>query len=280
MNTCIHTIIKNELPEYLKAWLNHHTSMVDNIFIYEDIDSHSHSDIADKYDNVTLQSVLELFPESRHAELIENKKNGVINQNAYLKEGVSYIQSLNCYDWCFTLDIDEFITLTDGYKTIPDVLSEFNDHAAVLLQWQNIGASGHIRKPNYEGDYRKYYTEVCPDSEWDAKTRINTKICWNLNKITRWHLCGLHCCAGDWIRTNHHKNRRADVFDKMYLKHYITKSWEEYLWKLYVRGCHCYNYHRKENDFFQINKSMQDKYDECMEFKEKYLKENNIIKTF
>ena len=64
MKICIHTVILNELDEYLKAWLDHHSPMVDHIFIYEDIGSHSHKHITDKYPNVTLQSVLDIYADN------------------------------------------------------------------------------------------------------------------------------------------------------------------------------------------------------------------------
>jgi len=41
----------------------------------------------------------------------------------------------------------------------------------------------------------------------------------------------------------------------MYLRHYITKSFEEYLWKLYNRGMFSKN-HRNLDDFFSINPDM------------------------
>ena len=63
----------------------------------------------------------------------------------------------------------------------------------------------------------------------------------------------------------------------MYLKHYITKSFEEYIWKVYIRGMHTRNQHRKISDYFEVNPDMLEKYDECMKFKDEYLKKNNII---
>lgn len=278
MKTCIHTVILNEQDEYLIPWLNHHSPMVDQIFIYEDIDSHSHKHITDKYPNVTLWSVFDIYEDEWHKNhLRTHREKGGINQRLYILDGVSKIQALNEYDWCFTLDIDEFITLEEPYKTIPDVLSDFQAMDAVILQWMNFGANGRISKPNYNGkDYREFYTKRADFSDADSKFKMDSKICWNLRKITKWNLCGLHCCAGNWVKTDGKKDRRSTVYDKMYLKHYVTRSWEEYLWKIYVRGMHCFNNHRKEDDFFQINKDMLAKYDECMKFKEEYLKNNNI----
>ena len=278
MKTCIHTVILNELDEYLKPWLDHHSKMVDQIFIFEDIDSHSHKHITDQYPNVTLMSVFDIYDGKKDKWLREHREKGGINQRYYIMDGVQYIQRMNEYDWCFTLDIDEFITLQEPYKAISDVLSEFQDKDAVILQWMNYGASGRISKPNYNGrDYREFYTERADFSNADATFKMDSKIAWNLRKITRWNLCGLHCCAGNWVKTNGEKNRRSTVYDKMYLSHYVTRSWEEYLWKIYVRGMHCFNDHRKDKDFFEINKDMMPMYDECMKFKEEYLKRNNIL---
>lgn len=269
MKIAIHTVIKNELDEYLKVWLDHHSPMVSHIFIFEDLDSHSHKHITDNYPNVSLLSVKDICKEEM---LRRNKAKGGINQRFFIRDGVLFIQSKNEYDWCFTLDIDEFITLQPPYKAIADVLSDFLDRDAVILQWQNYGASGRIEKPDYNGrDYREFYTEKVNDSIWDKNTCANTKVCWNLNRINRWHLCGLHCCAGNWVKTNGKKERRVICYEKMYLAHYPTKSWEEFLWKVYVRGMHTGNRHRKDNDFFEINPEMMDKYDECMKFKDEYL---------
>ena len=275
---CIHTVILNELDEYLKSWLDHHSPMVDQIFIFEDIGSWSHKHITDQYPNITLLSVFDIYDGTKNEWLREHREKGGINQRYYIMDGVQYIQRMNEYDWCFTLDIDEFITLQEPYKAISDVLSEFQDKDAVILQWMNFGANGRIYKPNYDGiDYREFYTEKADFSNADATFKMDSKIAWNLRKITRWNLCGLHCCAGNWVKTNGEKNRRSTVYDKMYLSHYVTRSWEEYLWKIYARGMHCFNAHRKDKDFFEINKDMMPMYDECMKFKEEYLKRNNIL---
>lgn len=273
MKTCIHTVIYNELDEYLKVWLDHHTKMVDHIFILEDIDSHSHKHITDQYPNVTLQSVFDICSnETEKQRLIENKHKAGKNQMCYVTDGVLKIQSLDIYNWCFTLDIDEFITLQDPYKTIPDVLSEFQQYDFIVLQWMNYGANGRIYKPNYDGrDYREFYTTVADFSDADAAFKIDSKVCWNLRKVNKWNLSGLHCGVGNWVKTDGIRNRRSTVYDKMYLKHYITRSWEEYLWKLYVRGMHCKDRHRKINDFFEINKDMLSRRKELLEIKNKIL---------
>ena len=275
VKTCIHTVIKDELDEYLTAWLNHHSPMVDHIFIYEDIRSRSHKHITYKYPNVTLMSVLDIFEQdSTRAGIIKKKDEGGVTQGEYLVYGLLKIQALNEYDWCFTLDIDEFITLEEPYKSIPDVLSEFQQYDAVLLQWMNYGASGRIFKPDYAGkDYREFYTQRANYSRADSMFCINTKVVWNLNLMNRRTIGGIHCANGNnWVKTNFMNDRGCICYDKMYLKHYVTRSWEEFLWKLDTRGMHCGKRHRVYDDFFQINPDMENRKDELIEIK------NNILK--
>lgn len=263
MRTAIHTVIKNEQDEYLRVWLDHHAKMVDHIFIFEDVGSHSHKHVTDDYDNVTLQPVSVL--------------TSMQEQRCYIKEGVMYIKAKNEYDWLFTLDIDEFITLQEPYEAIPDVLSGFLDKDAVLLQWLNFGASGRIFKPDYNGrDYREFYTQPANDTIWDEQAKANTKICWNLNMITKWNVTGLHCCAGNWVKANGEKTRKKKVYDKMYLSHYITKSWEEYIWKRYIRGMFTKDKHRSDDDFFEVNPDMLPMKEELIIIKEKILQKWHI----
>ena len=274
MKICLHTVILNELDEYLKAWLDHHSPMVDHIFIFEDVRSQSHAHITYKYPNVTLMSVFDIFEHvEKKDNIVRMKKEGKVTQGEYLIFGLLKIQALQEYDWCFTLDIDEFITLQEPYKDIPSVLSEFQDYDSILLQWMNFGASGRVFQPNYDGrDYREFYTQRGQDSKMDEFFKINTKVAWNLNKLTREKIGGIHCGNGNWVKTNFIKDRKIICYDKMYLKHYVTRSWEEYLWKLLVRGMHCSNRHRKIDDFFQINPDMENRKDELIEIK------NNILK--
>lgn len=278
MKTAIHTVILNEPDEYLKPWLDYHSKMVDHLFIYEDIGSHSHKHLTDQYDNVTLWSVFDMYNEDyQKKKLIKNKERGGINQSFYIRDGVLKIQSLNEYDWVLCADIDEFITLQHPYTSVSQVLEEFNGYDALILQWENYGANGHIEKPNYNGkDYREFYTKKGYFNKNDADKLITTKIFFNLRRITAWNLCGLHICAGNWVKPNFIKDRHSICYDKIFLTHYVTRSFEEWLWKIAIRGNHCGNRHRKVEQFFEIEPSMLDKYDECMRFKDEYFKKHNI----
>jgi hypothetical protein len=46
----------------------------------------------------------------------------------------------------------------------------------------------------------------------------------------------------------------------MYIRHYITKSFDEYLWKLNTRGMF-YKHHRDINEFFVYNPEMRNNHE-------------------
>jgi len=117
MTLCILTIIKNE-QGYLEEWIKYHLKLgIDHIFIFEDINSTSHKNITDKYEKVTLNSVEKLNVE-------------IHNQHKYLISGLLYIKEHYNYNWCFVIDIDEYIT---PENEIHDTMELFVNYDAVML---------------------------------------------------------------------------------------------------------------------------------------------------
>lgn len=243
MSSCILTIIKNE-QEYLDEWIKYHLDLgIDHIFILEDIDSDSHKDICDKYgDRVSLNSVLSVLSEENiniAKEVKELKKYNV--NHIYFREGLSYLQKnySNKYEWCFVIDNDEFITIQND--KLDEVLPLFKDYDAFTMRWKCYGANGYVNKPSYEDKgLIETYTEL-------AKCNIQeTKTCYNLKRF-----------RGEFLYTHHYPTNKCKWCgtDKIYLRHYITKSWEEYVWKRKVRGFP-WGCTRDFDFFFKINTDM------------------------
>lgn len=247
--TCICTLIKNE-QEYLEDWLRYHINLgIDKIFIVEDIGSESHKSIIEKYsDNVEILNIP--FDEQEFKRTIYSTRQGY-----YQSKMFKYVRSLNKFDWCFIMDIDEYVTLEDKRKTLEDILSEFNEYSEVMLYWKNYGANGHINKPDYSKveSFREYYTKECGYTEFDTKMHYINKKVINMHKISSKYRVLQHPPSMiTYTNTELIKDYKNPTFNKIYLKHYITKSWEEYKWKLLTRGMCCKN-HRKIDDFFEMN---------------------------
>lgn len=249
MKTAIFVVIKDE-QDYIEDFIRYHIDLgIDTLFVFEDIDSTSHYDICSKYPQVELHSVKELLPIEKIMHMKEIKRF----QMAYIREGLMWIKNNFDYDWCFAIDSDEYITTTERF---PEVLEAFQDYDGILLYWKNFNASGLVKKPIYDKPIYEIYTEECGYTDFDWKMRYITKMCYNMHTLDRKHIHSNHYALNNWTRTDGSKSRiDPPTFKTMYLRHYITKSFEEYKWKIEKRGFMCKN-HRCWDTFFQLNKNM------------------------
>ena len=272
MKICIFTIIKNE-QEYLEEWIKYHLDLgIDHLFIFEDNDSESHKSIANKYpsERVSLNSIT-ILPIGK-----TNMRNWQeTRQNIYNKEALWWIKNNYDYDWCFAIDCDEYITLSNSGDTIQSTLNLYSEYDAVILNWQNYNANGNIYKPNYkEKGIIDTYTQKCGKSINDA-TWKNTKLMYKLSDFKKYYFLGTHLCYDfcKWCKTDYSKELNKICYDNIYLRHYLTKSWEEYVWKLNIRGMFHVK-HRNYDEFFEMNKDMLDRKEELIKWAEEYVKTN------
>lgn len=151
MASCICTVIKDE-QDYLEEWINYNINLgINHIFIFEDIDSCSHANIVSKYPQVTLNSIDLVLNKAARQEARELKRTKRYSSHRlYLKNMLLYMNKFysDMYDWCFTIDVDEFIKLNNK-NNINDILSLYDGYDAVVLRWKCYGAGGRISKPDY-----------------------------------------------------------------------------------------------------------------------------------
>ena len=261
--SCILTVIKNE-HQYLDEWIEYHLGIgVKHIFILEDADSDSHKEICDKYgDSVSLGSVIDVLYEAQRKEAKDVKElNKYSVQNLYFRSGLKYLQSnySDTYDWCFIIDNDEFITLENDNDKLEDVLSLYNDYDAFVMSWKYYGANGYVDKPLNKGVLEAYIKE----SEGILPNKVKT--CYRLKVFRNEFLYTLHHPTDkcNWCNTDYIKDYNIITFNKIYIRHYITKSWEEYVWKRKTRG-YPWGRERDFEYFFKINPDMLSKKDELM----------------
>lgn len=255
MKSCILTVIKNE-HEYLDEWIKYHLDLgINHIFIFEDIDSDSHKEICDKYDDVSLNSIDIVLNEEDKEKAIFLKKTIKWNiQHLYFRNALKWIKYKNVYDWCFVIDNDEFITIE---KPLEEIFDLYKDYEAFIIQWKCFGANGYIQKPNYEGKgligtYTKEISGKLPD-----KNESLVKTCYNLKLYDGCFFYNQHhpndkC---NWCNTDYIKDLYKPTYSNIFIRHYVTKSWEEYVWKIKTRGFTWYGT-RHLDTFFEINSDM------------------------
>jgi len=221
---------------------------VDHIFIFEDVDSDTHMPITEKYSDITLMNVKDVVPGIMRREY----NHGPIQQ-VYIHKAFEWVKENYGYEWIFLLDTDEFIT-----STIPlvDILPKYSDYECLLLQWENYGANGIDMMPSYKskGVVDTYTTPIGFPTE---RLDVMTKPCFNMRRMPIDHISGQHSPSiyDKWCFTDFSKNYRDDVDKNFYIRHYITKSWEEWIVKMEVRGMFNKG-HRIIDDFFAMNPDM------------------------
>ena len=255
MSTCIITIIKNE-QDYLEQWIAYHISLgIDTLFVFEDVGSDSHAYITDKYEQVRLMSVLDVYYTYNDRQFaIKRRLDKKPMQRVF--QNLAYKRFTKEYDWCFFIDVDEYITCD---KPLKEVLDLYKEYDALVMYWQNYNANEHYIKPQTPYNLIETYTEKCGNSEEDEEKHIITKLALNCHTYKLW-LFNHHYPYSEskWCYTNFTQEQSVKSYDNIYIRHYITKSYEEYLHKLYVRGMFCSN-HRNDNEFFEYNPEMKDK---------------------
>lgn len=262
----IATVVKDEI-EYIEDFIKYHLDLgVNEIHIYEDYGSISHKSITDKYENVYLSSVLDLFDtEEEKQEVIQMRIEKIPSQTLFINKMLAKLHPTHKDYFVFLTDIDEFITCTEPF---PDILDKYKDFEAVLLFWQNYGCSGHLYKPIYDKPIWEIYTEKCLYEQYsDQKYWKITKFAVNMSKWKPEHKYWCHNAQRNWVKVDFTYKRTQPVFEPLYLRHYITKSVEEWCWKINIRLMH-HNGHRQWRSLWEM----------CPEMKEKVMNDKNFQK--
>ena len=242
MRTAICTIIKNE-HRFLKEWIDWHLGLgFDAIYLFEDKGSDSHESIVAEYSNV----VLRRYEDDDKVKLIlRHQENSQKQTDLYNWFGDTYC---NVFDWVAFIDIDEFITFADNYN-LERLCKEFSKHSAVLLNWRMMGASGHIKRPSC--GVVEAYTQEEPPVEMD-KMYFWKSFC----NLSKWRgIQKVHDAVGA-VNTNHNEDSSEWCYDKVWINHYFTKSWEDWCYRIFERGG-TLKAHRFLSDFFDNNPSME-----------------------
>lgn len=246
MKTAICAIIKDE-HAYLKEWIDWHLGIgFTDIHLLEDSGSSSHAEITSKYKNVFLRRYA---TDKDIQEGFKAYTKGNNQERLYFW----FCDNFNDeYDWVACIDVDEFVFFENGYS-LAMLCEEFSESPAVLLYWKMMGANGHIKKPDAKvvEAYTKQALLLQGEECWCYKSFINLK---RYQGFTNLHLaCGA-------VKTNYMANPDdlyvGESFDKAWINHYFTKSWEEWCNRIYKRGG-TINGHRTLSQFFEVNVDMK-----------------------
>ena len=210
--TCI---IKNE-AEYMPEWLEYHLIVgVQKFYIYDNGGT----------DN--LKQVLQPYIDAGIVDY--TYWPGIAMQMPAYRDCVNKHQ--NDTHWLAVIDIDEFLYSDTG--NIRTDLEKFEDQAAVVLQWMVYGDSGRkTKQPGLVIERFKSHNLPNVTSEM-CKSIINPRriIVKNLHLPTAIDGYVAVNAIGEPIVPISNARLQNGTYANMHIKHYIFKSYEEYLIK-------------------------------------------------
>lgn len=254
--TC--TIIKDE-QQYLDEWIRHNLDLgFDEIWLYEDYGSISHKEITDKYPQVVLQSISEI-------EDVIGSFKAWQKQLQTWKYFTSNDELRSKFDYVAFIDIDEFIMFDEGYD-LQTLLNEYNEHPAILLYWKYYGANGNVMNPKTDvvTTYTKQSHYLRAEFRYELKSLVNMKYDGDIEWLTNHEV-------KDGVCTNDKIGHLTPSYEKAWINHYYTRSWEEWCDRFIKRGdinpgC------RKFNEFFRFNKDMIKDSGKLMQLRDQFFK--------
>lgn len=227
---CIICAIAKQENAYLYEWAKYHFDMgFSAIHLYDN-------------NNIDGEKVLDVFVGTELEERV------VVHD----VRGMKYMQKVvyqECYDkeefdWCAFIDIDEFVAFskTSGYDSITQFLDVKKGWEAVHLNWMCYGDGGNVgyEKGSVRERFKKAwgknvcysYLDLKENSHIKSIIRKGVKINWLLDSVefssnphTPFGLVKVCNAAGRQLEDTPFSNIDYSV---AFIRHYITKSIEEY----------------------------------------------------
>lgn len=249
---------------YIREYVEHYKNLgFTNIVLYD-----NNYDGEEKFEDVIGDYIENGFV------ILKNYRNKKVCQLKAYNE--CYAEYGKDYDWIAFFDCDEFLTLTKK-KTIDEYLSAiyFNRYDMIHINWKCYGDSDLVR--NDGRPLLERFTVPIPD---DKKVAYNFPENNHIKSIVRGGLKKFEykvnphtpqtiskCCNNRGIACNGASAFDKYNFDDAYIKHFSTKTIEEYCNKLkkdFPDGLWDFNKmgeHLLETRFFRYNKVTQEKLD-------------------
>ena len=249
--TVICAIVKNE-QRFIREWAEHYLHIgFDKLYVFEDFGSVSHKEQLNDY---IRSGQVELIPLDT-AGFIPHYERGTLVQRELYSRFLNKAKKEGLADWIGFFDVDEFMMFEEGWD-LQSLEEEFKDCGGVLLSWRVYGANGHMKRPN--GGVVESYTTHMPDGfrvdgsskQWNVKSFVNVK-----HSKGEKHIHVFHGCR---FSDNRSFKDGEMVYCKAWLNHYFTKSWEDYLDRIFARG-NMHNNFRCLDRFFKCNPDMMSK---------------------
>lgn len=230
-------LIRDE-NQYLAEWIDHYLNLgVDLICIYDNGIKESVTDIIATLEDWK-QEKIEVIPyhDSETPRLQEDVNNDFINR---YKDKVR---------WVAFIDSDEFIEL-ETQQPINDFLKQYEEYGSIFMNWVMYTANG--QEIQTEGFVQERFIQEFPEPKNHRYRYFGKEFMqiYKVDKIIRYHAKFL------W-KNKMYVDKDTLNLDKIKLKHYYTKSLEEWKNKIDRGSCDC-AFKKSYQEFFKLNPDME-----------------------
>ena len=267
MRTAVVCIARLE-GNYIREFIDHYRGLgFSNVIVCDN----DHKD-----DNENLGSILKDYIDEGYV-IYEDYRDKIGYQMKCYTE--MYAKYKDKYDWIAFLDIDEFLEIPN-YNRIEDYLKDKSDFDCVMVNWVCFGDNEQIQA-DYTKPIQERFKEPLP---LDIRVQYNFPENFHIKSILKGGLDNvvfggnphctdnhLKCCNASGMQV---ENRPWQMMDyrQAYIKHYVTKSLEEWYTNKMKRG----SGDRPYETFIQFYKDRFFKYNRPTQEKIDWLKEHNI----
>lgn len=247
--------------KYIKDWIEHYLNIgVNKIFIYDN----------NEKDGEEFLPLLDDYVESNVVEIIDWRgRHGVPTQETAYED--CYRKHGHQYDWMMFFDCDEFLTLDDDIKDIHELLSHerYDNFDCIHFNWMCYGDNDIL---HYE-DKPVYERFIIPLEKYFGENKhIKACVRGGLGEIV---MLNPHCFRNRDIKTCDSNGTKVvgpypfvdpPVHKNAYLKHFVTKSIEEFCETKIMRG----RFNPKEKATLKLFGKFNELTDEKLQIYEKY----------
>ena len=215
----VFTCAKNE-NEYIREWIEHYKSLnFDKIII------------CDNNDDLSLMEVISDYIDSGFVEIFDCRGVGSFQVQIY-----SMFCSEGNYKWCAYFDCDEFLEL-GLYSDIKEYLSTKSGEICISFNWMLYGSNEQLFKTEggvqerfkYPTSPISLYTENCYIKSIVRGGNFFKNDCWfNGSHMPTKEGTYKQCIGGYFWKFNNSHQILPPRYKEGYIKHYYTKSFEEW----------------------------------------------------
>lgn len=242
---------------YIREWVGHYKKIgVDKIIIVDNND----------VDGERFEEVIKDYIDDGFVKIIDFRGRERAQFRAF-----NFVYHYDDSDWIAFFDVDEYLIMND-YDNIKDYLSTFDidDTDVIKVNWM---CYGDCEKLHYEDKplNERFDKPIEYDSERNANLHVKSIVRGNMFDKMLTYLPTPHVPIGIKLKYKDASNKVTDGhffqkpdFSHAYLKHFVTKTIEEFVTNKMVRGIPDRSKEKSKQDvnldlFFSYNKKTDEK---------------------